>query len=254
MNLFAHKRIAEGYATHRPRFHPMVMRKLRQHLHLEERFATALDVGCGTGLSTSALRDIADHIVGVDDSAEMIAVAKAQKEPGIIYCHGTAEALPFGESCFDLITVCGAINWIDRARFLPEARRVLKANGWLIIYDNSITEHMWESEDYERWYKDQYLQRYPKPPRNEAPLTREEAGTYGFRFDQAEEYVNGIVWSLDKYIDFLLTQSNVIAAVDAGTESYLNVRRWMHETLAPIIPVTKGTFEFRGYIWYLQRC
>ncbi len=254
MGLFAYRRIAEGYARHRPRFHSLVVHKIRQRVNLDGKFATALDVGCGTGLSTSALRDLAEHIVGVDSSAEMIAIAKAQKEPGITYYLGTAEELAFAESSFDLITVSGAINWIERDKFLPEARRVLKEKGWLIIYDNCITEHMRESSAYELWYKEQYLLRYPKPPRKKAPHIREESGTYGFRFDQAEEYTNDIVWSLEKNIDFLLTQSNIIAAVDTGKESVEDVRTWMYETLAPIIPDKKGTFEFRGYIWYLQRC
>ena len=44
-----------------------------------------------------------------------------------------------------------------------------------------------------------------------------------------------------------------IVAIEKGNESLDNVKRWMQATLAPIISAKKGTFLFRGYIWYLQR-
>ena len=78
MNFFTFQRVAEGYATHRPYYHPLIMRKIRERLSLNEPLAHALDVGCGTGLSTVALRMLAERVTGVDSSAEMIAVAQAR--------------------------------------------------------------------------------------------------------------------------------------------------------------------------------
>ena len=40
------------------------------------RFASALDLGCGTGLMGEALRERVDHLTGVDLSAAMIAKAR----------------------------------------------------------------------------------------------------------------------------------------------------------------------------------
>ncbi len=62
-----------------------------------------------------------------------------------------------------------------------------------------------------------------------------------------------MVLSIDEYIDFMLTQSNIIASVDMGSEHLSEAKTWMQTTLAPIIPKDKGTFLFGGYIWYLQR-
>ena len=47
-----------------------------------------------------------------------------------------AEQLPFQAESFQLITVCGALNWINRSQFFPAAKRVLAPTGWIIIYDN----------------------------------------------------------------------------------------------------------------------
>ena len=253
MNFFAFKRVAEGYSKYRPFYHPLIMKKIRECTGLEGKFENALDVGCGTGLSTIALQEIADHVAGTDNSYEMISVAQANNQEMISYFHAPAEHLPFKDQSFDILTVCGAINWIDRSLFFPEARRALKENGWLIIYDNYITEDMHDNPGYTRWYQGQYLTRYPKPPRDESPLTVSECDSHGFHFVNEEAYANDIVFSLREYIDFIMTQSNVIVAIDTGKEDSAGVKMWLHTTLGPIVPEEKGTFIFRGDIWYLQR-
>ena len=253
MSFFAFQRVAEGYANHRPYYHPLVISRIRQKLNLRGKCNNGLDVGCGTGLSTIALQEIADNVIGIDGSEGMIAVAKTNSDEQITYHHAPAENLPFDAGSFDLITVCGAINWIDRTRFFPEAKRVLKEQGVVIIYDNFITERMRENVAYTQWYREQYLSRYPKPPRDETPLTPSECEGYGFHFGQ-EEYTNELAWSRAEYIEYMLTQSNVIVAVEMGHETLSEAREWMHTTLAPIVPEgEKGSFEFRGYIWYLHQ-
>ena len=252
MSFFAFQRVAEGYANHRPYYHPLVMNSIRQQLNLKVKCNNALDVGCGTGLSTTALKEIAENVSGIDGSKEMIAVANAHYDEQITYHLAPAEKLPFAEESFELITVCGAINWIDRARFFPEAKRVLKRHGWVILYDNFITEHMREDVAYTQWYQEQFLSRFPKPSRDETPLTPLECEGYGFHFNQ-EEYTNEFVWSREEYIEYMLTQSNIIVAVDMGNETLSEAREWMHATLSPIVSEgEKGTFLFSGYIWYLQ--
>jgi len=253
MSFFSFQRVAEGYANHRPFYHPLVMEKIRQHINLKGKCNNALDIGCGTGLSTIALKELADNVTGIDSSEEMIAMANTYRDDQITYHHGPAEKLPFDEESFDLITVCGAINWIDRTRFFPEAKRVLNEQGWVILYDNFITDRMRENVAYTQWYQEQFLSRYPKPPRDETPLTTTECEGYGFHFKQ-EEYTNELVWSREEYIEFILTQSNVIVAVDMGDETLREARSWMHATLASIVSeVEKGTFLFGGNIWYMKR-
>ncbi|KKK55318.1 hypothetical protein LCGC14_3075760 [marine sediment metagenome] len=253
MSFFSLERVAQGYANCRPYFHPLVMQKIRQYIGLEGKASNALDVGCGSGLSTLALKELAEQVAGIDNSQEMIAVAETVQDDSIAYYHSPAENLPFDNELFDLITVCGALNWIDRTRFFPEAIRVLKEQGWLIVYDNSITEHMRENSEYTAWYQEQYLSRYPKPPRDERPLTQSECELCGLHFANSEQYTNEVALSLDEYIAFTLTQSNVIAATDMDSKKLAEAKKWMQATLEPVIPGDKGTFLFRGYIWYLHR-
>lgn len=254
MSFFTFQRVAENYATHRPYFHPLIMQKIRDRLGLTSPVHHALDVGCGSGLSTKALCELADHVTGTDNAAEMVAVAQVQcSGAGITYSQATAEHLPFARSTFDLITVCGAINWINRTLFLPAARRVLKPGGWLIIYDNTITDQARDCPAYTTWYNTQFLARYPKPPRDESPFTPADALAYGFRLVHSEDYTNEVSLSLDEYADFLLTQSNTIVAVDMGRESLAEARDWLRTSLSAVLPDTPTRFVFGGYVWMIQR-
>ena len=87
MSFFTFQRVAKGYANHRPYFHPLVMNRVRQRLNLKDKCENALDVGCGTGLSTIALKELVNNVTGIDGSEEMIAVANAYRDEQIIYHH-----------------------------------------------------------------------------------------------------------------------------------------------------------------------
>ena len=93
---------------------------------MNEPVERSLDVGCGTGLSTIALREISRRVVGVDSSAEMIALAP--RHAGIEFEIADAEHLSFEDHYFDLVTVSQAIHWFSR--FLDSAFSARSAEYW----------------------------------------------------------------------------------------------------------------------------
>jgi len=228
----------------------LVIKKIRDFLGLREPIPLALDVACGTGQSTVALKEIASRVVGTDVSREML--ARAPREAGVRYVEASAEDLPFADGSFQLITVALALHWFDRSRFLAEARRVLEPSGWLIIYDNRFFGEMKENPKHERWYRENYLVRYPSPPRDNEPLTYDECRKHGLRFVEREIYTNEVSFSAEELASYLMTQSNVTAAVDDGAESPESVREWLVESVAPMFEWPRGTFRFGGTIEYLQ--
>ncbi|MCB9153636.1 MAG: class I SAM-dependent methyltransferase [Caldilineae bacterium] len=122
-NLFVHSSAAKRYASARPFFHPLIAARIAAFTGIA-RFARALDVACGTGQSSRALTEIADHVDAVDVSPEMI--AEAEPHERVSYHTGRAEAVPFPDRTFDLVTVGLAFHWFDQADFLREAHRVLQ--------------------------------------------------------------------------------------------------------------------------------
>ena len=252
MNFFAHKSAAERYAQHRPYFHPLVIEKIKLHLGLNTPVERALDVGCGTGQSTTALKEIAKSVIGIDVSEEMLKLATQQ--PGIEYRNASAEDLSmFDDGTFDLITTSMAFHWFDHNRFLFEANRVLKTDGWLIPYANGFSGQMKENESFEGWSMETCPGRYPTPPRNTTPITAELGNEFGFSSIHTEEFQNDVQFTADEFSAYLTTQSNVIAAVEQGNETIEDVYSWLVSQTKPYFHSVKATFVFGGSIWYLQK-
>ncbi len=253
MNYFNHKSAAERYARGRLYFHPLIVERIKKFLSITEPLPSALDVGCGTGLSTIALKEIARSVIGVDASAEMVALAP--KENGVGFLVSRAEDLPFGEGEFNLVTLSQVFHWLDRNKFLVEAKRVLCPNGWLVAYDDYFcVAQMAENPEFQKWYREKYLLRYPTPPRAEMTFTAENTERYGFRMLGEEWHKHTISFSLERLVGYLVTQSNVIAVVEGGKEEIEEARVWLTEGIRPIFRNAKEKeFLFNAPIWYLQR-
>lgn len=252
MNYFNSRSAAERYARGRLYFHPLVVARIKKFLSITEPLSSTLDVGCGTGLSTIALKEIARRVTGVDASAGMVALAP--KENGVRFLVARAENLPFGEGEFDLITLSQVFHWLDRDKFLMEAKRVLRPSGWLIVYDDYFSVgQMTENPGFQKWYGGKYLMRYPPPPRAEIKFTAENTERYGFRLLGEEWHKHTVSFSLERLVDYLVTQSNVIAVVEGGKEGIEEASVRLMEGIRPMFrDATEREVLFSAPIWYMR--
>lgn len=252
MNLFVYKTAAQRYAAARPYYHRVVIELVGAYLNLNRPVERALDVACGTGQSCMALKSLARRIIGTDCSSEMLAAAPA--DPAIAYVEAPAEQLPFPDESFDLITVSSAFHWFQRERFLVEANRLLPVARWLAIYENNFQGGKMKGRpDFSEWFRTAYLARFPSPPRHGRPLDDEEAEAAGFRFANRQRYSNDVTFTKEGLAHYLTTQSNIIAAVEAGAWTLGGVCEWLHSSLDPFFTGREAVFEFGGEIWYLQK-
>ena len=249
-NHFDHKTAAERYALGRPYYHPLVVCKIKTFLNFDH-VQNVLDVACGTGQSTVAWKEISRNIVGTDISKEMINLAP--HDDSIRYIVSPAEDIPLEDESFDMVTVSSAFHWLDRSRFLSEARRLLRDRGNLVIYNNSFSGKMVENAEFETWIFDVYLKKVPSPPKDTQPFGKEDAGKEGFNLLGKERYTNEVTWRRDDLVNYMLTQTNVIAAVEGGDDSLQDVESWLRHEIAPFFEAAKATFIFRGPIWYLEK-
>jgi ubiquinone/menaquinone biosynthesis C-methylase UbiE len=251
MNFFGFKSAAARYAGGRPYFHPVVIKRVKDFLSLGDMVRRALDVGCGTGLSSVALKEVAAQVVGVDAAPEMIAYAP--RAARIIYAVSRAEALPFGKHAFDLLTLSQVSHWLDRPRFFAESRRVLRPMSWLIAYDAYFTARTIEHAEFQAWHQSMYLKRFPSPPRAPVSLTASEVEGTGFQLRHEERLQHAISFTPEQLVDYLLTQSNVIAVVEGGMGEIGEVRRWLTESIRPFFAGrAEARFLFDVPVWYLQ--
>lgn len=249
MNFFTHDAAAQRYAKSRPYFHPLVMQKITATTGIS-LFAHAIDVCCGTGMSTLALTEIAERITGADGSAEML--GQAPRDPRISYICCPAEQLQADDASADLMTMAMAFHWVDRARFLAEARRVLRPDGWLVIYRHHAGGIMRGNPDYKRWVREVFNLRYPNTPRNEAPFTKDDAAKAGFEFYYSEDFSNEMEFTPDEMAAYFSTQSRMITAIEGGRETEQEALAWLLAGLKPLFHHERESFPFKGSVWYLR--
>lgn len=89
-------------------------------------------------------------------------------------------------------------------------------------------------------------------PRNKEPLTEDECRNHGLRLGEKERYTNEVSFSVEELTDYLMTQSNVVGAIESGAESLESVHTWLVSSLTPMFRGPRGTFRFGGVIEYLQ--
>ena len=248
---FDSQRIAEGYAK-RPWLHKSVIEQVQRDCSITH-LQNGLDVGCGAGLSTKALRILCDHVTGTDISPEMIAVCKTLY-PDLSYTFSVSKAEENEMSTvpYDIITAAGVINWVDKDLFLKNAEKILKSNGLIVIYDFGITDRMKQESAYTEWYREQYLKKFPKPYRKENVWTQNDL-TDAFQMEKQVTYDLTHEFSLDDFIDFMMIQSNVNEKIEKSILSVDEVRNWMFHSLQPIFNGEKKTLLFAGYSWYIRK-
>ena len=118
-----------------------------------ERFmaspATVLDVGCGAGREAFDLARMGFSVTGIDITPSLVDRAKeiaADLRLNVRFCLGDGRSLDFPDESFDyVLLITQMIHHVphrtNRQRLLGEARRVLKAEGTILL-----TYHDWDIE------------------------------------------------------------------------------------------------------------
>jgi SAM-dependent methyltransferase len=114
---------------------------------LLERFAPPrariLDVGCGTGATTAALRPFGS-VSGVDTGLAGLRHARAH---GLAVARGSAEKLPVGDAKLDVAVALDVLEHLDDdRRALAEILRVLRPGGVLLATVPAYP-FLWSSHD-----------------------------------------------------------------------------------------------------------
>jgi len=138
-NLF--DRYAQSFDNHmNGRLSYSVPRWLKKQLKLHCRrrggFNHLLDLGCGTGLSGVALKDMATYKTGVDVSTKMLAVAENKRVYDTLICCDICEFLSVTDECFDLVTAADVLIYFGELTDLFGLVRKRLAVGGLFAFSS----------------------------------------------------------------------------------------------------------------------
>ena len=247
-NPFAAAGAGAQYHQGRPYHHPRSIARIFTMLGIETA-SRALDVACGTGMSTVALADRVDAVVGVDRSSDMLAFAP--RADRVNYAFSTAEALPFEDASFDGVTTCSGVHWFDQPRFFAECRRVLRGAGWIALYDHYFLGEMVDVPEFAVWTRELF-KKYPLPARTPQVGDPRSEQPPGFTKVGDEFFADDIEMTHDGFVDYILSISNLVAAAEGGIPR-AELRDEMRSTTAAFFAGSQpSTVRFLGSITCLR--
>ncbi|HET6968706.1 MAG TPA: class I SAM-dependent methyltransferase, partial [Ornithinibacter sp.] len=113
------------------------------------------ELACGTAYVSAWLARAGARPVALDLSGEQLATARRLQRtvgPDFPLVQADAEHLPLASRCVDLVvSEHGAAAWCDPARWLPEAARVLRPGGRLLLTVPFLSRLHEEPHDFYRY-------------------------------------------------------------------------------------------------------
>ncbi|MBC6612657.1 methyltransferase domain-containing protein [Hymenobacter sp. BT507] len=200
----------------------------------------AWDCATGNGQVATALAEHFAQVDATDSSAAQL--ANAALRPNITYQVVTAEATPFADNTFDLITVGQAAHWFDFDRFNNEAQRVARPRATVAEWGyqlaqvqaelNPVLAHFYAYTmrpywDENRWHIDDQYARIP------FPFAQVQHRTYHVRRS----------WTAAWFLKYLRTWSSVVKYEQQhGTDPVLAIeeevtQRWGAGEREVVFPV-----------------
>ena len=131
--------VADQYDASRPGYPPALFDTIEELTGRSLQHARVVDVGAGTGISTRLLRDRGARVTAVEPGPGMAAHLR-RALPDVPLVRGFGDALPLADGSVDLITYAQSWHWTDHARSVPEALRVLRPDGALVLWWN-VSDH-----------------------------------------------------------------------------------------------------------------
>lgn len=188
---------AADYARHRAGFPRSLFQRLIES-HIANPGERLVDLGTGTGTLARGFASRGLEVVAIDPARALMLAARdmgaTTLAPGDYVC-AFAEALPLPSSWADIITAGQCWHWFERSQAAPEALRVLKPGGniviahydWLPLRGNLVeaTESLIKQFN-PAWTMDGGSGIYPEWPRDLAEAGFERIETYSY--DEPAEY------------------------------------------------------------------
>jgi SAM-dependent methyltransferase len=151
-NVYSDSQRAAAYAgLEFPGTYYLAYRDLPSILARHARGTRALDFGCGTGRSTRFLRALGFDPVGVDISAEMLALARRTDPRGEYLRLADGDLYPLGDLRFDVALAVFTFDNIPgedhRSHLLAALRQRLTPAGVIVLVDSTpeLYQNEWAS-------------------------------------------------------------------------------------------------------------
>jgi ubiquinone/menaquinone biosynthesis C-methylase UbiE len=245
--------IAERYDTGRPQLHGLALNAFSKEIGLKHKWNRVLDIACGTGHSSVPLLGLSNRVVGIDVSESMIQIAK-RNQTDIDFIVSSAERLPSGLGTFNAIFIANGFHWINKQELLGSIKDSLSFNGWFVIYGLGAPRTMLGNPNYDNWYKNDYLKRYPKPITLGGSFSQFVSASGGVLSSYSSiNIVHNMALSCLELQAMITSQSNIHQALDNGLASIEEIDSYFESVLPTFFSNENEVFPFNIKIEYSLR-
>ncbi len=197
-----YNRIASLYAKTRN-----AARELEQFADFVQKGQKVLDWGCGNGRLVHLLKNKDVEYYGIDQSSEMIRVAKEEfareVQEGWVHFECNEEGkLNFSENFFDLVFAIASVHHLPdpdtRLNFFKDIFLKLKKGG-LFIMTNWNLESAWAQEKFKKDWQKIGENDYLIPWKNQEGEILVERYYHHFNFHELQELLEKVGFSIEKW-------------------------------------------------------
>lgn len=135
---------------------PEKLRVVLDKVRADKKFSSAVDLGCGTGLSGAAFADIAEKITGIDIATRMLSIAEEKKIYQNLIEGEIVEVLDSLNEKFDLFIATDVFIYVGALEKLFEAVKKKTGKGAYFVFSTELSE----KEDYVLRKTGRYAQSY----------------------------------------------------------------------------------------------
>ena len=112
--------------------------------HIPRDGGSVLDVATGTGLVAERLLAQGHRVTGLDQSPDMLAVARSRFGDRVELVEASATAIPFADASFDHLTFTYLLRYVDDpAATLAELARVVRPGGTVANLEFCVPRGIW---------------------------------------------------------------------------------------------------------------
>ena len=232
---------------------PAALADVLLQLARTERPALVVDLGSGTGLSTTLWPHHAREVIGIEPLDEMRRIAEAKHgAPNVRFRAGVAQATGIATGAADIVTCAQSLHHMEPESTLAEIERILRPGGvfaaydydWPPVVDRDAEEAFFAfmdrvrevrrlhalTLDQQRWNKDQHVARI---------------GRRGFRYTRELVLHHSEPCDAERWVNFALSIHHVAPLLELGVpDAELGLDSFRH--------AAELALGGRGLMWHVS--
>lgn len=246
-----------GFADLYDQARPRCPEKVKEILlrYLGKAPALVVDMGCGTGLSTTIWSEASSKVIGIEPSTDMVKIAeeKSADLDNVAFISAFSDHTGLESDCADIVTCSQSFHWMNPERTLNEVARILKKGGIFATYDCDWPPVCdWEAElEYDKLFEQVRRMESTHPDIKDSIIRWEKdrhlaniKNSGKFRYVREIVFANSESCNAQRFVAIALSQGGVQAILKANINEFMPYLTAFQEKIFDIFGNTEFDIDF----------